>query len=93
VSLDLQRVDTQLGDLDSRVKELEETVKILNVNLINQALVEQKKPEETPTLVGSRTVNWGAKKKELEKKYSSPAKTREALVKEITHSTDVLEEK
>jgi len=89
----LSKLEQDNNAFEGRIKELEETVKILNVNLINQALVEQKKPEETPTLVGSRTVNWGAKKKELEKKYSSPAKTREALVKEITHSTDVLEEK
>jgi hypothetical protein len=87
----LSHAESVIGAIESRITELEETVSILNTNLLNQALIEKKKPEEPPAFIGSRTVNWGAKKKELEKKYSSPAKAREAIVKEITHSTDVEE--
>jgi hypothetical protein len=87
----LSHAESIISSMESRLTELEETVRILNTNLLNQAQIEQKKPEEPPALIGPRTVNWGQKKKELEKKYASPTKVRESLVAEIVHSTDILE--
>jgi predicted nuclease with TOPRIM domain len=85
----LSKLENDVNILESRTDELEETVKVLNTNLLNKAT--NKSVEEVPVQMGARTVNWGQKKKELEKKYSSPAKRRESLVEEIVQSTDVLD--
>ena len=103
---DWQGINTRLDDQDTETRELallmvayeerltdlENTVSILNTNLIH--LANPAKPTESQSaFIGSRTVDWRTKKKELEKKYSNPQKVRESLVQEIVNSTDVLEEK
>jgi hypothetical protein len=78
--------------MEERITELEGMVSILNTNLIH--LANPSKPTESQSaFIGSRTVDWRTKKKELEKKYANPQKVRESLVQEIVNSTDVLEEK
>ena len=77
---------------EERLTDLENTVRILNTNLIHLANP-VKLTESQSAFIGSRTVDWRTKKKELEKKYSNPQKVRESLVQEIVNSTDVLEEK
>jgi hypothetical protein len=76
--------------MEERITELEGLVSILNTNLIH--LANPAKPtEEQSAFIGSRTVDWRSKKKELEKKYSDPKKARESLIQEIVNSTDVLD--
>jgi len=96
IKLDAQDTDIRhqallMTGLEERLTELEETVKILNLNLTNQATRAVKPTEPESAMLGSRTVDWRAKKKELEKKYSNRDKVREGLVEEIINSTDVLD--
>ena len=84
--------ENEIKRLEERIIEAEEDIKILNLNL-TQRLSHTEEKESDSLRVGSRVVGVQQLRARMERKYSNRDMRRDAIVKEITQSTDVLEDK